>query len=115
MDNILSDFLDEVQTIYLAIWQYTHSKKNHPLHCYKTEGLTSIKIMVNSEECDYLTGPDIERCIEIAKSHQETCFNSWNVEMARTIVETKKGHMVSMQTPLLVIRIYQRCKEETEQ
>ena len=112
MTNELNQFLDEVQQIYLAIWDYAHKDKQHALNCVKTEGLTSIKIRIFSDEHDCLVGADIEECQRLAKSHHETCFISWHVETTNTIVETKKGHMVSVMTPMLVINIYQKEKEE---
>lgn len=114
MENILSEFLDEVQKIYLEIWDYAHRDKQHALNCVKTEGLTSIKIRLFSDDYDYLTGADIEECQRLAKSHHETCFITWHVETTSTLVESKKGHMVSVMTPMLVISIYQKEKEETK-
>ena len=82
--------------------------------CDRTEDMTCIKLEIHSEDYDYLTGAEIEECVKIANHHQETCFNAWSVQTTNIVVETKKGHMVTVQTPLLVIRIYQRHKEETE-
>ena len=115
MKKELKEFLDEAQKIYLEIWDYGHREKEYPIHCDRVEDLTSIKLEIYSEDFDYLTGAEIETCVKIANSHQETCFNAWSVQTTNIVVETKKGHMVTVQTPILVIRIYQRHKEETEQ
>lgn len=84
------------------------------MKCYKTEGLTSIKLKIHCDDLDYLTGADIETCIEIAKSHQKTCFSVWHIETTSTIVEAKHGNMVTILTPMLIINIYQKHEEETE-
>ena len=115
MTNELNEFLYVVQRIYMEIWDYGHSKKNYPLHCKKSEGLTEIKLEIYSKDHDYLTGYEIEKCIEIANRHQETCFKAWHVATTTILVDTKQGHLVSVLTPTLVISIYQKSKEETEE
>lgn len=114
MTNELNEFMDEVNQIAISIWNYGHQNKEHKLHCEKRESMTCFKLEIYSEDYDYLTGSEIETCIEIANRHQETCFNSWLVQTTNMVVETKKGHMVTVQTPMVVINIYKRHKEETE-
>ena len=115
MTNELNEFLDEVNEIAFCIWDYLHQKEEHILRCTKRENMTNYTIEIYSEDHDYLTGAEIESCIEIANSHQKTCFNTWYVKTTSMLVETKKGNMVTAQTPMLVILIYQRHKEETEE
>ncbi len=114
MEKELNEFLDEVNKIAISIWNYGHRNKEHVLHCEKRENMTSFKLLIYSEDYDYLTGAEIESCIEIANRHQKTCFNAWYVQTTNMVVETKKGHMVTVQTPMLVILINQRYKEETK-
>lgn len=107
------DFLEEVEKIHIEISRYVYTRPGHPLRYKKSEGASGIRLEIYSKDYDYLMGQEIESCIEIAESHQETCFNTWHIETTTTLVDAKRGHMVTVLTPMLVIDIYKLGEEET--